>query len=822
MLLADNLIHFLIRIFVDQYFVGVSNIFEQERLMNNQEMVKYRNNPEDKEFANDLLYRKIVEGVSDLVFVSSMDHIIEYMNPAMIERTGYDAVGESCFKVLNGLDDPCTWCDNEIVRKGNRHRFEFTSPRDGHVYNSLNVPLSDDDGNTVKVSIMRDITERRKIEDDLREEKMLIEGLVNSLPGIFILMDEDLSLVSWNKNVESVTGYSSKELTEMTLADFCERQEKKLVESIVREVMDHGCATAQFKVMCKDGSIIPYFFTGSRIAINEQKHMILIGIDIQEHSEIEDMLRKLSMAVEQSSSSIVITDNEGRIEYANPSFQKMTGYDLEEVIGRYMDKFPAILPTPENGGESWQFIAEAGNWPLELMNRRKNGELFWESVSVSPIKNPDDITTHYLSVTEDITARKKAERELLKSRAELLVQHEKLKDLFDQVELSKKEWESTMDCIMGVVILVNSEGNIKRCNKAFLDLTGKSFHDITGRNWHELFSEHGFPIPLKDAREAELCHEPSGKCYLFNAYPFTDSNRNEYSGTVITLYDITETKRFTRELEKAYSDLKATQAKVIQQEKMASIGQLAAGVAHEINNPMGFISSNLNTLGKYVDRLNEFIAAQSEIIDSMAGSDLPAALQNKRKSLKIDYILEDGTELIRESLEGAERVRTIVQNLKSFSRVDQAECKHVDINECITSTINIVWNEIKYKAKLNRDLGDLPLTKCFPQQLNQVFMNLLVNAAQAIEEQGEISVRTWHENGSIMASVSDTGCGMDPAVLNRIFEPFFTTKEVGKGTGLGLSITYDIVKNHNGDINVESEPGKGTTFTVRIPIVDGK
>jgi two-component system NtrC family sensor kinase len=294
------------------------------------------------------------------------------------------------------------------------------------------------------------------------------------------------------------------------------------------------------------------------------------------------------------------------------------------------------------------------------------------------------------------------------------------------------------------------------------------------------------------------------------------------SGIVITLHDTTMVKKFTTELEKAYAELKATQARVVQQEKMASIGQLAAGVAHEINNPMGFISSNLNSLGKYVERFNEFIKTQSELIETLADKNAAAALRDKRKALKLDYILEDATDLIKESLEGAERVRTIVKNLKSFSRVDEAECMDADINECITSTINIVWNELKYKVNLVKELGEIPLTKCHPQQLNQVFMNLLVNAAQAIEKQGEISIRTWHASGSIYVSVSDNGCGMSPAVINRIFEPFFTTKEVGKGTGLGLSITYDIIKNHSGDITVESTPGKGTTFKVRIPIVHTK
>jgi len=272
------------------------------------------------------------------------------------------------------------------------------------------------------------------------------------------------------------------------------------------------------------------------------------------------------------------------------------------------------------------------------------------------------------------------------------------------------------------------------------------------------------------------------------------------------------------ELEDAYEKLKNTQTQILQQDKMASIGQLAAGVAHEINNPMGFISSNIGTLDKYVRRLVEFIDAQAEALESLKAVEALEQLNNTRKKLKLDYIVNDIKDLIKESLDGADRVRRIVQNLKSFSRVDEAEKKHVDINECIKSTITIVWNELKYKATLTKEYGELPLTKCYPQQINQVFMNLLVNAAHAIEKQGDIKIKTWHEDGFIFASVSDTGHGIPNDQLNKIFEPFFTTKEVGKGTGLGLSITYDIVKKHDGDIFVESVLEKGTIFTVRLPV----
>jgi two-component system NtrC family sensor kinase len=274
------------------------------------------------------------------------------------------------------------------------------------------------------------------------------------------------------------------------------------------------------------------------------------------------------------------------------------------------------------------------------------------------------------------------------------------------------------------------------------------------------------------------------------------------------------------ELEKAYADLKLSQSRILQQEKMASIGQLAAGVAHEINNPIGFISSNLGTLRRYAERLTGYVEELSNMVRTApAGADATAKLDQLRKQYKVDHIVSDLQSLIDESLEGIERVKTIVANLKSFSRVDQAVVQAVDIHECLDSTINIVWNEIKYKAELRREYGELPPLRCYPQQLNQVFMNLLVNAAQAISEQGVIIVRTLVENQSLLVVISDSGQGIPEEDLAHLFEPFFTTKEIGKGTGLGLSIAYDIItKQHKGEITVQSSPGHGSTFTIRLPL----
>lgn len=281
-----------------------------------------------------------------------------------------------------------------------------------------------------------------------------------------------------------------------------------------------------------------------------------------------------------------------------------------------------------------------------------------------------------------------------------------------------------------------------------------------------------------------------------------------------------ELKRNAAEHKKSEDTLKNMQAQIIQQEKMASIGQLAAGVAHEINNPMGFITSNLTSLGKYAERLDTYIAALQQSICSCSGHQDLGELDTLRQKLKVDYIISDMTQLIEESLDGANRVRRIVQDLKSFSRLDQAEETRINLNDCLETTINIAWNELKYIATLERQFGDIPELICNPQQLNQVFLNLLVNAAQAMEQHGVITVRTWADNDSVFVSVSDTGRGMSREVKEKIFDPFFTTKAAGKGTGLGLSISAEIIRKHNGEITVESEPGKGTTFTVRLPVTD--
>ena len=294
--------------------------------------------------------------------------------------------------------------------------------------------------------------------------------------------------------------------------------------------------------------------------------------------------------------------------------------------------------------------------------------------------------------------------------------------------------------------------------------------------------------------------------------------RGQPDGAIVIFQELTENKQFERQL--------------LQREKMASIGQLAAGVAHEINNPMGFIHANLSQMSEYLDELARVWSAVGDLRKAalVAGGEVRAAADEVERlvaQVDAEFLLRDLGTAVRESLEGAQRIRAIVSDLRSFSHRDGEERSYADLNKALDSTANIVWTMMKHTVSLSKHYAELPPLLCYPMQLQQVFMNLLVNAYQAIEQRsasdgqpGEIRLRTELAEGGVRVAVADNGAGMSLDVQRRVFDPFFTTKEVGVGTGLGLSTSYEIVRRHGGRITFESQPGAGATFSVWLPLDD--
>ena len=281
-----------------------------------------------------------------------------------------------------------------------------------------------------------------------------------------------------------------------------------------------------------------------------------------------------------------------------------------------------------------------------------------------------------------------------------------------------------------------------------------------------------------------------------------------------------ELLRRNNELTELNVRLSMAQEQLMQSEKLASIGQLAAGVAHEINNPIGYVFSNFETLGTYIRRMLTMFDNYQQAEASIGNAEVLASVRALRATIDLDFLIEDIPVLMAESREGISRVRKIVQDLKDFSRVDaNQEWQWANLHAGIDSTLNIVSNEVKYKADVIKEYGDIPDIECQPSHINQVIMNIVINGAHAISgERGRITIRTGCDETNVWIEISDNGTGIPKEIQSRIFDPFFTTKPIGSGTGLGLSLSYGIIQKHSGQIEVQSAPGRGTSFRITLPI----
>ncbi len=540
---------------------------------------------------------------------------------------------------------------------------------------------------------------------------------------------------------------------------------------------------------------------------------------LQHLSEIREQKELLGHILSNTPQGIFWKNRDSVYQGCNAVFARDAGVKTaEEVIG----KTDFNLAWKPNEAEFYREcdgkVMETGHPMLNIeeSQHQADGTEAWLLTSKVPLRDSQGEVTGVLGTYVDITQRKMAEE-------------------------SQRRLTRAVEAAAEAIVLTNADAKIVQINPAFSKITGYSATDILGKT----------PGLLKSGRQPQEFYErmwktiESGSVWAdrlinkrkdgshynaeLNIAPIVDSG-GAVTGYVGVHRDVTEQVEREQELqaamaetEEALAKLQQVHAQLLQADKMASIGNLAAGVAHEINNPIGFITSNLNSLNEYVTDLERVLSAYDDLLrETTSGgasvSEKADDVTRIREEADLDYVMSDLGNLIEESTDGAKRVRQIVADLRDFSHVDSPNVAEEDVNQLIEKTISVAWNELKYKTEVVREFNDLPTIPCYGGKLGQVFLNLLVNAAQAIEERGIITVRTGCLDEHIWIEISDTGRGISKENVDRIFDPFFTTKEVGKGTGLGLHLTRTIVKAHGGRIAVQSQEGEGTTFRVELPL----
>jgi PAS domain S-box-containing protein len=524
--------------------------------------------------------------------------------------------------------------------------------------------------------------------------------------------------------------------------------------------------------------------------------------------------------VNEIPAALVVLDADARVVTVNPEFSRIWGVSGDAVNGRRLEQ---VLPSDlmESGGIG------------EILSRTAEG------ASVAPciarvVEEEGGIRAF------DVRAKRLDEGRLLLVLSDM-TEGEILAKQLDDLQ---RYTQNIIQNMNSALLVVDLEGHITYANPTAESILGSEPGGLRGRpvwDWFPDSPEDGGLIArtLRENlrfRGAETVITRDSVSIVpigISCAPMSDRDGTRI-GAVAIFQDLSEIKQLQRQ--------------VLQTEKMASIGQLAAGVAHEINNPMGFIHANLCQMSEYLDdlaRVWDKVEALRAAVEELQrperseGRSPSAAAPGDRGEIhgalgalddiidkvEADYLISDFGKAVRESLEGSERIRHIVQDLRAFSHQDTAERVESDVNQCLDSTANIVWTMMKHSVSLTKQYDELPPVYCFPMQLKQVFMNLIVNAYQAIEareggdaNRGEIRLRTERRPDAIAVLVTDDGIGIPASALDRIFDPFFTTKEVGEGTGLGLSTSFNIVRRHGGTIRVESIEGRGTTFEVLLPL----
>jgi len=647
-----------------------------------------------------------------------------------------------------------------------------------------------------------DITRRKAAEAELQFQTAFLEAQANStIDGILVVDPRGRTLLQ-NQRFAALFEFPAdlsggKEDQKLLEHAVSLMNDPESFRSRVEYLYHHPDETSRDELELRNGTFLDRYSSPVVDKNGVYYGRIWIFRDITERKRNQDELQQLSLAVEQSPVSVIITDPQGNIGYVNRKFTDCSGYSREEVVGKSAGILGSGFASPDLYASLWSTIKQGKVWSGEFCNKKKSGEIYWEAASVKPIINPKGDITHFLFVKEDITARRKAERDL--RLTQFSVDH-------------ASEAIQWLDA-KGRIVYVNhaTSATTRRSREELIGLSISDLSPVLSKeHWDELWAQlkmrgsMTFESQLQTRLGEVVQVEISANYLMFDG--------QEYCFT------------FFRDI----SERRGLEAQLRQAQKLEGIGHLAAGIAHEINTPTQFVTDNLTFMQdswkSAYELLERYRAAVREATTTLPSGTV-AALKEAEESCDLEFIATEVPKAIEQSLDGARRVAKIVRSMKKFSHPDSVEKTATDLNRAIESTITVARNEWKYVSEIVIEFDDsLPPVVCYPGDINQVVLNLIVNAAHSIKskvkegEKGRITVRTRNCIDLVEISVQDTGTGIPAAIQGKVFDPFFTTKEVGKGTGQGLALAYTVVvKKHGGKIWFETEVGKGTTFFVTLP-----
>ena len=677
---------------------------------------------------------------------------------------------------------------------------------------------------------------------------------------------EALTLPAWvqsgeqllhaNAALQRLSGHDPAVLLALSPLALVVPDDRAVLAQAIHGCLDTGCEPPAhaLRLAHRDGSERHVEINLRRIALDGSPALLVTCVDQSDVRHVEHSYQSMSSLLGQiidgAPVASFVVDAHHRVTHWNSACERLTGCTKQKMIGStdlwqafYATARPLLANMIVNGVDEQSLLAlyRAAARPSALIAGGYEAETFfpnfgtegrWLYFTAAPLRNEAGEIIGAIETLQDVSERRFAEQEVARHRTQL---EQLVEERSAALATSVRELEAFIDnAPIGVVY--TSSGKVLRSNRKMDEVFGLPQGTAVGMSALDFYLSTDDYAALGQVAQPVLSqglplhHEmwmrhSSGKPIWMQLSAYVCDHRNTAVGTWWMLQDRTEMRQAQEELrarlqqvQDVNRELEATQNQLLQSDKMASIGQLAAGVAHEINNPVGFVSSNLHSLRQYVGDLLTLVDAYAVHCASPALPEGATRLAQVREKVELDYLKEDLPVLLDECADGLGRVKKIVQDLKDFSRVDQADWQEADLNAGLRSTLNVVQHEVKYRADVVLNLAPLPTVLCLAGQLNQVFMNLIVNASHAIAERGVITLSTGTQGEWVWVQVDDTGCGMTEDVRRRIFEPFYTTKDVGKGTGLGLSLSFSIVQKHGGAILVRSTPGVGSAFRVWVPI----